>query len=264
MNWLVIPTLVIALLLFLVGQRSMKCCKAFKGKIAVLVLWLLLGVPGFLLPLYYLHWFDNALWFYEFRSLPFTELTAAGIGLLAGALAELVKGPKLVSRPFFIAVLVFGIIAPHLKPLLAPVSSHRFSNSWQDEICMQSTPSSCGAASAATIFRSLGISLSEQDVAQECFTYCGGTENWYIARAFRRRGYAVNYRIEATFPSDLKTPAIAGVRIGGVGHFIAIMDKVNGKYVTGDPLIGRQDILADKIMTKFNFTVFFMEIQKGG
>jgi len=263
-NWLVIPTLAIALLLFVIGQRTVRRCRSRKGQFGLSVLWLLLGIPGFLLSLYYLHWFDDMKWFYEFRSLPFTELTAAGAGLFAGALAELVKGPQLVSRPFLIAVLCLGITVPHLKPIFAPVPSHRFSDRWEDDVCMQSTQSSCGAASAATIFRSLGMALSEKDIARECFTYLGGTENWYIARAFRRRGYEVTYRIEEGFPSDLRAPAIAGVRVGGMGHFIAIVRDSGGAYVTGDPLVGMQEVPANRIGEEFDFTGFFMEIRKEG
>jgi predicted double-glycine peptidase len=204
------------------------------------------------------------LWFYEFRSLPFTELTAMGAGLFAGALAELTKGPKLISRAFLIAILVLGIVAPHMKPILVPMASHRFSDRWNNDVCMQSTSSSCGAASAATIFRSLGESLSEQDVAKECFTYLGGTENWYIARAFRRRGYTVTYRTERGVPDELRTPAIAGVRIGGVGHFIALLENSGDIFVTGDPLVGREIVNKDEIDKKFDFTGFFMEIGKQG
>jgi hypothetical protein len=108
----------------------------------------------------------------------------------------------------------------------------------------------------------LGELLSERDIAGECFTGLGGTENRYIARAFRRRGYSVVYRIEDGFPSNLNPPAIAGVRIGGIGHFIAIMDHVNGMYITGDPLAGREEIPDNKIATKYDFTGFFMEIDK--
>ncbi len=264
MNWLVIPTLAGALLLFVVGQHSVRHCRTFRQKLVLSALWLTLGVPGVLLPLYYLHWFDDALWFYEFRSLPLTELTAMGAGLFAGALAELAKGRKFVSRVFLVVILVLGIVAPHMKPILAPLASHRFSDTWKNEVCIQSTPSSCGAASAATVFRSLGKSLSEQDIANECFTYLGGTENWYISRAFRRRGYTVTYRIEKGFPDNLRTPAIAGVRIGGVGHFIAIVDRSDDLYVTGDPLVGREEVSVADITRKFDFTGFFMEIKKEG
>jgi len=259
-NWLVIPTLLLSLILFGVGQRSIRLCTSFRKKLFLLALWFLLGVPGFLLCLYYLHWFDDAKCFYEFRSFPFTELTAAGSGLFAGGLAEVFSKRKVLSRSFLPTFLCLGIVAPHLKPLFAHLDKEDFFDHWENDVCLQSTRSSCGAASAATVFRALGTPLTERDIARECFTYQGGTENWYIARAFRRRGYQVHYRIEKGFPVDLQVPAIAGLRLGEVGHFIAIIDKVDGFFITGDPLKGRERVAADQMATQFAFTGFFMEI----
>jgi hypothetical protein len=262
LNWLVIPTFLVALLLFWIGRQSIRRCQTQKSRIFIFALWILMSVPGCLMVLYYLHWFDDAKWFYEFRSLPFSELTAAGAGLLAGALAELLGGARRISRPFLMTVLFLGVVIPYLKPLVTPIPSHRFSDRWQDDVCLQSTSSSCGAASAATVFRALGLFLKEQDIARECFTSLGGTENWYIARAFARRRCLVNFRVGEGFPADLRTPAIAGVRVGGAGHFIAIIGSTNGMYVTGDPLVGKQTVVATQITKTFDFTGFFMEVQK--
>lgn len=262
LNGLVIPTFLIALLLFWVGRQSIRRCQTQKSRICLFAVWMLMGVPGSLMVLYYLHWFDEAKWFYEFRALPYSELTAAGVGLFAGALAEFIGGSRRISQPFLLMILFLGIVVPYIKPLVTPIPGNRFSDRWQDDVCLQSTPSSCGAASAATVFRALGLSLREQDIARECFTSLGGTENWYIARAFGRRRCLVNYRIEAGFPADLQTPAIAGVRVGGVGHFIAIIGSTNGMYVTGDPLVGKQTVPTNQITKTFDFTGFFMEVQK--
>ena len=261
-NWLIIPTLFIALLLFVIGEKSIKKCRARGSRVVLSAFWFFFGTPGFLMVLYYLHWFDNATWFYEFRSFPLIELSASATGLFAGALAELMKGSILFPKPVFISVLFLGIAAPYLKPVLAPLPKEQFADRWRDDVCLQSTPSSCGAASAATIFRVYGINLREMEIAEECFTYHGGTENWYIARAFRKRGFTVNYRIENDFPLDLKVPVIAGVRVGNFGHFIAIVEESNGKYITGDPLKGRQEIPIQTIEKEFNFTGFFMEINQ--
>jgi hypothetical protein len=262
LNWLFIPTFLVALLLFSVGRQSIRRCQTQKRRICIFTIWILMGLPGVLMVLYYLHWFDDAKWFYEFRSFPFSELTAAGVGLFAGALAELAGGSRRISSPFLMTILFLGIVVPYIKPLVTPIPSNRFSDRWQDEVCLQSTSSSCGAASAATVFRALGLSLREQDIARECFTSLGGTENWYIARAFGRRRCLVNYRIGEGLPSDLQTPAIAGVRVGGAGHFIAIISSTNGMYVTGDPLVGKQTVPSNQITKVFDFTGFFMECQK--
>lgn len=259
-NWLVIPALFIALILFVVGRESMRRCGSDKSRIGLAVVAFILGLPGFLMAAYYLHWFDDAKWFYIFRSFPFSELTAAGAGLFAGVLSERLKGSGLFSTLVFIALLCIGIVIPYLKPMLDPLPTDQLRDRWNDEVCLQSTPSSCGAASAATVFKSLGLNIQEGELAAECLTSSSGTENWYIARAFRKRGFAVNYRIEKQFPSDLKLPAIAGVRVGNYGHFIAILERPNGVYITGDPLKGRQEIPVEHISNAFDFTGFFMEI----
>ena len=193
-NWLMIPTLIAAWLLFVVGQASIRRCQRKGEAIGLLGVSIVLGIPGFLLPLYYLHWFDDAIWFYQFRSIPAIELTAAGAGLFAGGLAGLIKRQAFLSRALLIAVLTLGIVIPYLKPLLGPLPSHSFTDQWRDDVCLQSTASSCGAASAATVLKALGQHVTERELAHECFTYAGGTENWYVARAFRRRGYRVTYR----------------------------------------------------------------------
>jgi len=259
-NGLVVPTLAIALLLFRVGQRSMRGSATPKSKLLLATLWFFLAVPGLLFPLHYLHWFDHAVWFYRFRSLPLSELTAAGAGLLAGALAEVLNNAYVRAAPCLLAVLALGIVAPHAKPLVAPVPLSAFSEQWRDGVCLQSTQSSCGAACAATVFRSLGVQRPEAEIARECFTYLRGTENWYIARAFRRRGFTVNYRIGHGFPGDLRTPAIAGVRVGGAGHFIAILTNSDGTLTIGDPLVGRDVVPVGQVASKYDFTGFFMEI----
>lgn len=74
--------------------------------------------------------------------------------------------------------------------------------------------------------KEFGVAANEKQLAGECLTSRGGTEIWYIARAFERRGFSANVRIQS--PNDLSPPipAIAGVVLpGGAGHFIAILNE---------------------------------------
>jgi len=261
-NWLVLPTLAVALILFAVGEKLVSDSLFPKRKTVIFVAALLAGMPGILFALFYLHWFDRVTCFYEFHSLPFVELFAAGVGILVGAVSALVRQRKLFTRPFLIVVLCLGITLPYLKPIIAPLSQANLRDRWTDDVCMQSTASSCGAASAATIFRWYRMNLTERDLTRECFTYQGGTENWYLARAFRRRGFNVQYVIRDGFPPDLSLPAIAGVKVGGAGHFIPILCKVETIYTTGDPLIGRRSHTETAIGKDYEFTGFFMVISK--
>ncbi|MFA6186226.1 MAG: cysteine peptidase family C39 domain-containing protein [Phycisphaerae bacterium] len=261
LNLIFFPTLILTLLIFHFSGSLIKRCKRTEEKRFLFIAAFITSIPGILITLYYLHWFDRAKWFYQLRSLPLIELTVAGLGLLFGVLAESTRY-KLVSKTFLIIILVITVSIPYLKPVVVPLSSDKFKNKWQDGICMQSTVSSCGPASAATILRFFNIEATEQEIAGECYTYLGGTENWYLTRALRRRGLRVEYRIADGFPKDLNLPAIAGVKIGNNGHFIAVLSETNQEYITGDPLKGRQKIAKNQIENDFNFTGFFMEIQK--
>lgn len=256
-----ITTLLVALGLFYVAFRLWSKAVKTAPRILLAVAGILLALPGTLFVLYYLHWFDRAVWLYEFRAFPFSELSAAGMGFLAGLLAGVGKGKRIASIPFLLILLILGIVIPHLKPLLTPIPSEAWRELWKEEVCMQSTPSSCGAASAATILRMCVLSVSERELAQECHTSRSGTENWYLARALRRRGLQVHYRMANGLPDDLQLPAIAGVKVGGVGHFIAILGKDGGNWITGDPLIGRASHPDQVLRKNYHFTGFFMEIR---
>jgi len=259
-NGLLIPTLLLAFVLFFVGRNAARRCRTPISRAGVVMLCLVLGIPGVMFPVYYLHWMKDSVWYYEFRSIPFIELSAAGAGLSAGALAELLKGSKLFSALGLMILLALGIAVPYLKPILKPLPPDSFSDRWSEEVCLQSTPSSCGPAAVATVFKTFGINLREEEIARECFTYQGGTENWYLARAFRKRGLSVRYRIEQNLSPDLKTPAIAGVRVGNFGHFFAILGKTADGYITGDPLVGRQQIPVGEMEQQFDFSGFYMEV----
>src|SRR5260370_33026524 len=63
--------------------------------------------------------------------------------------------------------------------------------------CLQTTYSTCGPASSASLLQAFGQDASEQQLARESFTSKGGTEIWYLARAFRRRGFRTNFVIQS-------------------------------------------------------------------
>jgi hypothetical protein len=64
------------------------------------------------------------------------------------------------------------------------------------------------------------------------FTYRGGTENWYLSRALRDRGFGTRVVVESPLPDQLPKPSIAGVILGdGAGHFIAVLSQ-KGSQVT--------------------------------
>ena len=223
------------------------------------------ALPGFLFVIYYTGVLGEAGWFYTYRSWPGTELTAAGMGLLAGWLQSyrnrfgLVR--KYMSVVFIPFLLLVGVWIPYLKPLFMRPDWNAFQNLWSDGVCMQSSESSCGPASAATLLHLAGQTVTEKEIAMESYTSRRGTENWYLIRTMRRHGLRVNYRISEPGGTNLPYPAIVGVRLGGQyapGHFITILGKAGDKYVTGDPITGRQEMDLTQLKNHYYFTGFAM------
>ena len=268
------PTIALAGLLFLVGYR-------LAGRRALALAWaaaLLLAVPALLYALYYLHLFDGAVWFYHLRSAPGSELAASGAGVVAGMACRLLAPPGRRGEgtdglpllgPFLTGLipgcLLLLLAGPYAKPVLLPLRMP-LEDRWSEGVCIQSTPSTCGPSSAATLLRRYGRGASERELVRECYTSGSGTENWYLARALRRRGLRVGYTIVRPQPGRLEYPAIAGTDLGGeggAGHFIAVLDRQGDRYVVGDPLSGRFVLTLAELKQRYYFTGFFMLVRPG-
>lgn len=78
-----LPTLVLAVPIFWAGVTVGRRTKA--GVVGLLV-GFVLAAPGLLFAIYYFHVFDRFPWFYEFRAVPGSELTGAGVAFIAGLL----------------------------------------------------------------------------------------------------------------------------------------------------------------------------------
>jgi len=131
----------------------------------------------------------------------------------------------------------------------------------EGEVCMQSAFSTCGPSSAATLLKTLGQTASEKQLAGECLTSRGGTEIWYIARAFQRRGFRTQVLIEPKEALSPPSPAIAGVVMpGGAGHFIAIMSETADEVTIGDPMKGKLLVKRADLRNHYHFTGFFLVI----
>lgn len=218
-----------------------------------------LAIPGALFVLYYTHLFDNAAWFYSFRAVSHTELAAAGLGSIAGLVQSEFQpntpGEKLIV-PLILCVLLF---VPFIKSALDPVDYGRLQKVCPGEVCLQSTPSTCGPTSAATLLKLFGKNASEEELARECFTYRGGTEIWYVARSLRKRGLAADFVIQPPNKISPPAPAIAGVLLpGGAGHFVAILSEDDNSITIGDPLKGKLIIPRTELSHTYHFTGFFL------
>lgn len=264
---LYLPTLLLAVALYGVGLALMRRVTRPLPRLLLFLPALALAAPGVLFTLYYAHLFDDQHWFCVFRAAPFTELTAAGMGVLAGMAQALLPKKRLLIAawaPTALILLLFWLSVPYVKMLLTPIFVDPAKAAWRDGVSMQSTPSTCGPASAATVLRALGADISEAELARDAYSSQGGTENWYLARAIRRRGFSVNILQTRKETWELPIHAVAGTRLNsptGPGHFIAIISRDGDHYTIGDPLRGRIVISPAK-PDGYHFTGFFLVIAR--
>ena len=261
MNLLFFPVIALAALLGVIGYRAgMRAGPTGPGWLAYAAAGAC-AVPAILFATYYLHWFDDAAWFYNFRSWPLSEFSAAGAGLLAGLMHAWIARKRLPLRTLMPGLLLAGLFVPYMKPLVAPLDLSQLAASCRDGVCLQSTASTCGPASAASVLRLFNVEENEKTLAIEAFTSSGGTENWYLARALRRRGFTVRYAVVDRPVVQLPFPSVAGVLLpGGAGHFISILGETETTYIAGDPMHGRVSVSKVRPGDSYHFTGFFMVV----
>ena len=260
-NPLLIPAVLVGVSFFWLGHAAYN--RMAKARVILLGVGVILAGPAVLFALYYLHLFDNAVWFYEFRSLRFTEVLAGGIGLIAGTLFAWQSPDSWGERLVLPTVAAALIVTPFIKPILSPLDLSKLRDRCDGEVCMQSTFSTCGPASAATLMKTFGIAASEKELATEGFTYQGGTESWYLAREFRRRGLTANFVVRSGSSIEIPAPAVAGVVLpGGAGHFVAITNNAQGRITVADPLKGKLQLPISELQHYYHFTGLFLAVGK--
>ncbi|MFY9676716.1 MAG: cysteine peptidase family C39 domain-containing protein [Terriglobales bacterium] len=259
-----IPTLFLAAGFFCIGYYLGGQRKSRIGWIVLLILTAALAMPGVLFVLYYTHLFDRTRWFYEFRTLPHVELLGSGLAVLGGVIQGRLRPQTFAEKLATPIITVALLFVPFLKSALDPVDYDRLRDTCNGEVCLQSTQSTCGPTSAATLLGMLGQRASEKELAHECFTYRGGTEIWYIARALRKRQLKTEFVIQQPSHISPPAPAIAGVILrGGAGHFVAIMSATPDEITVGDPLKGKLVIPRRDLTNSYHFTGFFLVIRSG-
>lgn len=259
---LVVPTAVLAGVLFWLGYMlEQRASSPAKRRILCLVAFTL-ALPCVVCDLFYAHLFDTWVWFYGVRAMPLSELSLAGVGLIAGVIYAYIEPETLKEKLVVPIGLIIVLGLPFSKTVMAPLDVAGLHETCETEVCLQSTPSTCGPSSAATILKLYGYGASEKELAKEALTYRGGTENWYLARALRKRGFDADFVVQPSDSLSIPSSSIAGVRLeGGTGHFIAILDTSGESVVIGDPLIGKLKLRRAELSKRYHFTGFFLVVR---
>ncbi len=255
-NWLGVTCAVGALIAFDLSYRLGKRLNVRKRRLAALIA-ILLAIPGLSFAAYYAHLVAEPAWYFELRSWRGTEAFLILIGVAGGLAASL--APFLGTIVPRVMVAVFAMV-PMMKPFIGPIPQGIMKDQWQKDVCLQSTYSTCGPASTASILRHHGLTASEGEIARQAYSYLGGTEVWYLARVARRHGCKTSIQVEPGYSPEVPLPAVAGVRLGATGHFIAILSREGDRFRIGDPLRGSEIIPREELARRYQFTGFYMSI----
>ena len=237
-----------------------------RGQLGWGLTWLVFSIPAWTYALYYTHVWSEPIWLYRVRALPGSELCAAPAGLLVGWLWRCLPMQRHWSRLLPGTALLLLLAVPYVKqymPVRPPLES--LPNRWVDGVCIQNTTATCGPASCATLLHELGIETTEAALAKAAFTSVSGTENWYLKRAVESYGVHCRYERELTPVRRLPYPAMAGVSLGpNQGHFVCVLGETDTEYLLADPASGRKRVPKDFRLSPYEFTGFFMVLEKAG
>tara|TARA_R110002049_G_scaffold185580_3_gene353798 strand:+ start:20436 stop:21299 length:864 start_codon:yes stop_codon:yes gene_type:complete len=184
------------------------------------------------------------------------------LGFTAG-LARWSSGLGEIKRPIVVGVLgmiaAAYMLAPVVRPIAAPANVDEAAQ-WRNGICLQSHPSTCGAASAATLLRRSGVRTSEAEMIKACLTSNIGTVPLGLYRGIALKANRSN-RVAAVASRKPKQwsrlgqlPNVALVRFDssemsgsparllgpqGEGHAVAVIGRTDGgRWIIGDPAVG--------------------------
>lgn len=254
-NYHLFISLIAGFCCFAAGFQLKKRLKNRMIRTFLLVLFLLLALPGLLMVGYYFHVVKAGIWFIEFRTIHHIEVINALLGLGFG---YWFSGKN--SRWLGVVLLIVLLGIPYIKPIIRPLTIDK-ENGWSGEVCLQSTGATCGPASLATIFNVFGIHKQEYEIAKASYSSNSGTEIWYLLRYAKSNGLNYTCSIKKSI-MEVHPPAIVGVYLGNIGHFITVLEIQPDSVIVGDPLDGRNEYPKEKFDQVYRMDGFVVEFGK--
>jgi len=183
---------------------------------------------------------------------------------LCGILCGIIWANKKVHefrRILAITLLFLLAFTPTTKQI--PIGQRQFHDVWNNDICIQTSQTSCVPAAAATLLKDFGIETNEQEMAKLSLTRSDGTSLFGLFRALKIKTQDSLYKIilgKASLEklrTDIPLPVILIVGLDedtkekdprysekwgwgvGVTHSVVLFKFIdNDKVEIGDPSIG--------------------------
>jgi len=205
------------------------------------------------------------------------------LGFTAG-LASWSPGMGEFRRPVVVGLLIFlaigYMLAPVARPLFSPVVVDT-QGSWARGVCLQSHPSTCAAASAATLLKHVGIETNEWEMSAACLTSQAGTVplGLYRGLAMKANANGFDAEVASSQPSEwLKrgqmpnvallrfqdqfhsTPANRFMGPRSEGHVVVVLGRsCDGRWIIGDPAVGRLHWSDEEFRSYFTGDAIFLK-----
>ncbi|WP_159567192.1 cysteine peptidase family C39 domain-containing protein [Budvicia diplopodorum] len=277
--------LVLSPLLFFTSAKLLSKIKSRSGKRRYIAITFMMALISLSIPAAYL---SDAIGehpgYAQFRVLAYSELlvclSAPFVGVVGVGIASVLlkaSGKRWLKRGIYLFCLftVLGYTSlPFVKQLAKPrpfyPNAATIGNRWIDGIALQTTPSTCGPASLATILARYGSGETEANIAEQAYSSSRGTENWYLARYAAKLGYRYHFLTELNL-AKVPTPSIIGVNVKRInragkpsraGHFITLLDSHDGYYLIADSLSGLHRLTAEQFDRKYYYRGFVLHISK--
>lgn len=260
-NPIYILCLILSLMIFSISSKIIKQTIKRYQRLALSVTSLVLALVSLSIPItYVLNSVGENPLYATFRAYPYTELLIVLFAPLMGCVNGLLtthKNNSVVTGLCLIIMLSY-VSLPFAKPLIRPLQKD-LQNKWSNDVALQSSASTCGPSSLATIFKYYGKEDTEANIAKQAYTSASSTENWYLARYADDQGF--NYQFLTIAELDkVPTPAIIGVRLGSMGHFITLLNKHNGLYEIADSLSGKSFLSLEQFNQQYRYTGFVLNL----
>ena len=173
------------------------------------------------------------------------------------------------------------LLMPMIRPLISPIRLTEESK-WTQGVCLQSHEATCGAAAAATLLQTAGVSTDEATMVTACLTSQHGTEplglykGLYWALARNRPATTRRPRIADQNPDRWhglnQFPCIAVVRYDNQqgrsahwllgpqaeGHAVVVMGQDSDGWIIADPAIGKVHWSQDDFRQRFTGDAIYL------
>lgn len=198
---------------------------------------------------------------------------------LASASRALEGTPRAATIVALILLAIGYAVTPLARPMLVPAIVAANSR-WSGDICLQSHPSTCGPAAAATLLRLADIPANERNLAEACLTSRQGTEplGLYRGVAAVASQYGRQPRVASSNPESWtdrgQLPNIALVRLPtgpssdplqrllgprGEGHAVVVLGRsADGQWAIADPAFGRTHWTDEEFRRRFTGDAIYL------